>query len=163
MKKDRIRQLVKIVALPLVFVMGFSGARAYGYWVDQIQGDWHILFSRPVTIHITGLTPPVKPLPEEVAGEPEPGAAVPGEREERSSEPAGQDGAVTGAPETEGETGTEGQPEAEGETGTEGQPETEEQPIAGAGSAEESGAGTVSDAGVGESAAAAGNADDQDE
>ncbi len=151
MKKDRIRQLVKIVALPLVFVMGFSGARAYGYWVDQIQGDWHILFSRPVTIHITGLTPPVKPLPEEVAGEPEPGAAVPGEREERSSEPAGQDGAVTGAPETEGETGTEGQPE------------TEEQPIAGAGSGEESGAGTVSDAGVGESAAAAGNADDQDE
>lgn len=58
MKKNKIRKMTKMVTLVLILFTGLGASLAYGYWVDQIQGDWQVSFSRPITIHVMGLTPP---------------------------------------------------------------------------------------------------------
>ncbi len=50
--------MTKMVTLVLILFTGLGASLAYGYWVDQIQGDWQVSFSRPITIHVMGLTPP---------------------------------------------------------------------------------------------------------
>lgn len=93
--------MTKMVALVLILFMGLGASLAYGYWVDQIQGNWQVSFSRPITIHVMGLTPPEplklpleeaieKPEAEEKAGSGE--AAAPAETPAPAEAPAPAEG-----------------------------------------------------------------------
>lgn len=90
MKNNKIRRLIKIVALAFLLVLGLGTSLAYGYWVDQIQGDWQVSFSRPITIHVMGLTPPepVKLPQKETVENPETGIEEEAESIDLSGEQA---------------------------------------------------------------------------